>query len=193
MKTKGFSSVKEWLKKINLTLSDDSIAQLFEVMRSVNYKKGEHLTNIGDVENRLYFITSGVARAYFTHDNEEYSFRFFFDNEFTSAYFSFITRTPSEDGLQALSNLHAYCLDYDSLEKISKANPEIQLLRQKSIEYFYLEKINAQKQLLCLTAEERYKELVDNEKNWIQEIPLKHLATFLGIKPVVKTYEGRFP
>lgn len=183
MKTKGFSSVKEWLKKINLSLSDESIMELFQVMRTVNFKKGEHLTNIGDVESRLYFITSGVARAYFVHGNEEFSFRFFFENEFASSYFSFITQTPSEDGLQALSNVQAYYLDLKTLVELSDKNPEIQLLRQRSVEYFYREKIIAQKQLLSLTAEERYKELVDNNKSLIQEIPLKHLATYLGIKP----------
>lgn len=44
-------------------------------------------------------------------------------------------------------------------------------------------KINREIQLLGLSCEEIYKELMTKNKDFIQQIPLKYIASYIGVAP----------
>src|SRR5690606_22782584 len=61
------------------------------------FAKNEIITQRGETENYLFFVETGIVRFYIPHDENELTFNFCFDKEFTCAYNSFLTRTPSEE------------------------------------------------------------------------------------------------
>ncbi|MGL5888238.1 MAG: Crp/Fnr family transcriptional regulator, partial [Bacteroidia bacterium] len=50
-------------------------------------------------------------------------------------------------------------------------------------ESLYIHKQNQQIELLTLTAEERYKQLLQKQPEIIKRTPSKHIASYLGVTP----------
>ena len=82
------------------------------------FSRYELITRQGEVENYLTFIEKGIVRFYIPDDENELTFNFTFDKEFTCAYDSFLTQTPSDYELQALTETIAWQISYDDLQKV---------------------------------------------------------------------------
>src|SRR5690606_7163545 len=81
------------------------------------FTKNEIITRQGETENYLSFIETGIVRFYIPDDENELTFNFSFNKEFTCAYDSFLTQTPSEYELQALTETIVWQISYDDLQK----------------------------------------------------------------------------
>lgn len=70
-------------------------------------KKRTKLLNIDEIENHISFISSGIVHFLIPKEEEdkEVTFGFCFDNEFVSAYDSFLTRKPSLYELETLTDV----------------------------------------------------------------------------------------
>src|SRR5690554_4180835 len=82
------------------------------------FAKDEIITSQGETESCLSFIEKGIVRFYIPGNENELTFNFSFDKEFTCAYDSFLTQTPSDYGLQALTEIIAWQISYDSLQRV---------------------------------------------------------------------------
>ncbi len=60
------------------------------------FAKNQIIARQGATENHLSFIETGIVRFYIPHGENELTFNFSFNKEFTCAYDSFLTQTPSE-------------------------------------------------------------------------------------------------
>jgi hypothetical protein len=76
------------------------------------------VTQQGELENYLSFVERGAIRFYIPGDEHELTFNFSFDREFTCAYDSFLTRTPSEYALQALAKTVVWRMAHDDLQRV---------------------------------------------------------------------------
>ena len=82
------------------------------------FDKNEIITELGETENYLSFIESGIVRFYIPNVENELTFNFSFDKEFTCAYDSFLSQTPSEYVLQALTETVVWQISYSDLQKV---------------------------------------------------------------------------
>ncbi|MGE8553088.1 MAG: Crp/Fnr family transcriptional regulator [Chryseobacterium jejuense] len=147
------------------------------------YAKNEIITQQGDTENHLSFIESGLVRFYIPDDEHGYTFSFSFEKEFTCAYDSFLTQTPSEYEMQALTETVVWQISYNDLQKIySQTNVGNHLGRFAS-EKLFLSKSKRELSLLKLTAKERYLKLFTEQPELLQRVPLKYIASYIGITP----------
>ena len=85
-------------------------------LEKIRLKKKSILLNIGCIESNLYFISKGIVRQFIPKNENDLTFGFLFENEFVTAYDSFLSQTPSQYSLEALTEV--------SLWKISKENLE---------------------------------------------------------------------
>ncbi|MFK7903556.1 MAG: Crp/Fnr family transcriptional regulator [Chitinophagales bacterium] len=149
-----------------------------------SFKKGEYLCRHGQVEEYLSIIYKGTCRGFYSSkDGEEISVAFMFANDYVSAYYSFLTQRPSLMAIQALTpvsvlsihktNLDEMCYQYKSAERIGRLNAE----------RIYRRKEEREISLLTMSATERYVELLNRNPKLLRQIPLKHIASYLGIKP----------
>lgn len=137
----------------------------------------------GQIENYLSFIEKGIIRLYIPGDESEVTFGFSFDNEFVSAYDSFLTRTPSAYTVEALTNTVVWCLTYADLQMIYKETGAGNEVGRLASEGLFLKKSARELSLLSDTAEQRYRKLFTDRPDVIKEIPLKYIASYIGITP----------
>lgn len=156
------------------------IAQYFQ--RKV-YSKNEIITRQGDVESFLSFIESGFVRFYIPDDEYGFTFGFSFEKEFTCAYDSFLTQMPSEYEMQALTETVVWQISYADLQKVYAHTRVGNHLGRFASEKLFLAKSKRELALLKYTAKERYLNLFREQPQVLQRVPLKYIASYIGVTP----------
>lgn len=172
--------LKQLLKKTGLVLDSPSIPLITETLI---FQKGDYLTKVGQVENFIYLIISGGVKVSYFVELKEYILDFWFQGDFFSSYVSFIERTPTLTQITALSETKVERISYDQLQVLYKKSHQGSEIGRRMAELMYAHKTKKEIDLISLTAEQRYKKLLENSKNLILEIPVKDIASYLGIEP----------
>jgi len=130
---------------------------------------------LGEVENTISFIVSGVVRLYIPKNDpsKEITFGFCFKEQFISAYDSFLTQKPSLYELDTLSDTTILSITYNELQEVYKTTQIGNLIGRLTAERLFLLKSKREQTLLNFTAEQRYLNIFKDRPEVIKEIPLK--------------------
>jgi CRP-like cAMP-binding protein len=174
--------IREYYEQI-VKLQDNEwefIASHFE--RKV-FAKNQIITRHGETENYLSFVEMGIIRFYIPDDESELTFNFSLEKEFTCAYDSFLTQTPSEYELQALSETVVWRISFEDLQSVYAQTKVGNYLGRLTAEKLFLTKSRRELSLLKYTAKERYLNLFREQPDILRRIPLKYVASYIGITP----------
>jgi len=147
------------------------------------YPKGHFLIQAGQIEHYIYFINSGATRNYFTRGDKEYTVEFHFANEFVTAFYSLITREPGTVNIELLENTEVVVIAYNDLLAFYNRHHHGERIGRLIAEYQYARRLRKEMDLLALSAEERYAQLMSRNPELIQNLSVKHLSSYLGIQP----------
>jgi CRP-like cAMP-binding protein len=174
--------IKQYLEEI-ATISDfDWEFFMSRLQRRVIQKKTIFL-KLNETEHHISFIESGVVRLFIpkTDPDKEITFGFSFKDQFVSAYDSFLTRTPSQYQLQALTDTTLVSISYDDLQAVYKTTQIGNLIGRLTAERLFLLKSKREQNLLNLSAEERYLKLFKERPELLKVIPLKYISSYIGV------------
>lgn len=147
------------------------------------FSKNDIISKQGETERFLSFIESGIVRFYIPDNENELTFNFSFDKEFTCAYDSFLTQTPSEYELQALTKTVVWQISFEDLQKVYVHTTAGNYLGRFASEQLFLAKSKRELSLLKYNAKERYLRLFYEKPAILKFIPLKYIASYIGITP----------
>jgi CRP-like cAMP-binding protein len=147
------------------------------------FSKKSIIVNVGEKEHYLSFIKKGIVRTYIPRDLDDITMEFAFEGKFVSAYMFFLTQQPSKYQLEALTDTILWSVSYDDLQKIYKETEMGNVLGRLTIENLFLKKSIRNLALLTLSAEDRYLDLFEEQPEILQLIPLKYIASYIGITP----------
>ena len=137
----------------------------------------------GEREDYLSFVESGVLRCYVPKEENDITFSFAFPGAFMSAYDSFLTRVPSAYHVETLTAATLWRISYDQLQEIYKKTAAGNVIGRVAAEALFLRKSKRELSLLGESARERYLRLLTEQPEMLQQIPLKYLASYIGITP----------
>ena len=152
-------------------------------MKEQSLHRGDFIIQEGQLENYIYFIAEGMTRSYFTKDGKEFTVDFHFGNEFVSSFFSFLTREPSKVTIEALEPVRLYKVHHHFLQEFYNQFHHAERVGRKIAEFQYVKRLRREMDLLSLTAEERYAQLVSRNPEMVSRLSVKHLSSYLGIQP----------
>lgn len=168
----------------NITPMADSDWQLFSSkLQEVELKKHSILLKLGEVEKYMYFISKGIVRYYIPKEETDLTFGFLFENEFVTGYDSFLTQTPSEYQIETLADSILWRISLKELEEVYEKTSSGNIIGRKMAEKMFLIKSKRELSLLSRTAEERYLDLFSDRPKLLQQIPLKYIASYIGVTP----------
>lgn len=147
------------------------------------YPKKHLLLQAGKIENRLSFVNKGIVRFYIPNGDKELTFIFIFDNSFVCAYDSFLTRTESKYNVETLTESTLWSLSYDDLQCVYDETCIGNVFGRLGCEDLFLRKSKRELSLLNESAEQRYLNLFIEQPKLIEQIPLKYIASYIGITP----------
>ncbi|MDJ1481977.1 Crp/Fnr family transcriptional regulator [Cytophagaceae bacterium YF14B1] len=149
----------------------------------VNYKKGAMITRQGEVEQFIYWIKEGSVKVSAFVDIKEFILDFWFADDLFTSFASLIEQTPSQTQITALTDVIAERVSYTQLQQVYKQSHQGSEIGRKMAERMYVHKTRKEIELLTLTAEQRYEKLLEQSRRLILEIPVKDVASYLGILP----------
>jgi len=176
--------IREHLEKT--TEIDENDWQMFSSkLKRREFPKKTNLLIEGQIENYLSFIEKGIIRFLIPKEDieKEITFGFCFKDEFISAYDSFLTQTPSTYQLETLTDSVIWSITYHDLQEVYKHTHIGNMIGRFSSERLFLIKSKREQSLLNETAEQRYLNLFTERPNLIKEIPLKYVASYIGVTP----------
>jgi CRP-like cAMP-binding protein len=136
----------------------------------------------GETCKDLVFVQKGCLRLYYLKDDIEVSVWFAFEHSSAIEIYSFISEKPSNYFLQAIEDSEILYLPKSELNKLYKQTPKMQEMMRNFWEDVILNLINRFTSLQKDSTEKRYKELL-SKTGYLQSIPQKYLASFLGVTP----------
>jgi len=170
------------LKKIKLTGRDTELCkQYFE---AVLFPKNRIIEEEGKIPRYLYFVVSGFMRLFhYNEQGDEITTHINCPPGFITSYSNFVNQEKSAENLECITECELLRItkkDLDLLTQESTALKDFSIsVFQQSIVY----NENRSKELATLTAEQRYKKLIENFPSIIHNVPVQYIASFLGIKP----------
>ena len=122
-----------------------------------------------------------MTRSYYIKDIEDITTKFLWDGAPITSVYSYYSRKPGNENIVALEDTTLASLHYDHMQYLYKTYPSFNVIgRVITEQYLYMLEIevyNLRKQ----KAEDRYQFIVKHFPHLLQRVPLKYLATYLGI------------
>jgi CRP-like cAMP-binding protein len=173
----------QYFRKHN-SLSNEAEKAITEISSVVKIKKNKDLQSIGQTCKTIYFINKGIARIYYYKDGVDITESFTFENNIIARVESLFTGKPSRKAIQVLEDSEIIAINATELFDLYDTYPEIERLFRKIFETGYVETVNRMEAIQFHTAEERYSSLIKEQPKLLQRVPLKHIASYLGITQV---------
>lgn len=176
------NQIRNYLEKMEHMSDEDW--QIFS-SRLVRHQlpKKTVLLKTGETENYLSFIEKGMVRLFIPKSETDLTFGFVFENEFVSAYDSFLTRQASPYSIETLTPVTVWRLTYEDLQAVYRDTRTGNVLGRRISEELFLKKSKRELAFLNETAEQRYLRLFTDRPDLIRQIPLKFIASYIGITP----------
>lgn len=144
---------------------------------------GEYLLRQGTVSRNIAFIEKGLLRLYYINDGKEVTNCFCRENAISTSYRSLITQQESEMSIQAIEESKLILLSYEALQELFAKDFFWQQVGRLAAENEYIISESHNRFLKDLSATEKYLQILDNDKELLQRVPLNYLATYLQIAP----------
>ena len=168
-----------------IKLNVEEIELIDSLFTPKNLKKKEFLLRSGETCRTESFIISGCLRTYSIDENGfEHTLTFAIEDWWTGDLLSFLTETPSFYNIIALENTEILQITKIDLDKLYLEVPKLERYFRLLIQNAYVSQQQRINQNLSQTAEQRYLEFIEKHSTFLQRIPQKHIASYLGITPV---------
>jgi CRP-like cAMP-binding protein len=134
-------------------------------------------------EKNLRFILQGSAGVLLWNKNNFICTDMFFENDFVCDFLSFVTNQPTPYESVTFEKTELFRIPLKRFENYISQHHEGDKIWRSALAGLYVEKHYQQLQLLTYTATERYKLILQHQPFILQKVPLKYIASYLGVTP----------
>lgn len=165
-----------------IQLEEDELHAIANILVTRKLIKKELFIRTNEICNKILFFREGYFRFFHIDPSgNEITSDFYFAPGFTTSYTSFITGNPSVVNVQAMDNMEVLEFGKSDINMLYSQYSCIERLGRiiaESIAISYEQHLFL---LLNQTAETRYRNLLEKYPQFIQQIPLQYIASYLGI------------
>ena len=151
--------------------------------KKIIINKGDYFLKEGKISDQIGFINEGMCRYFYNTENEEITRWVSLQNEFITSLGSFISKTVSNENIQAIKTTEILVASKADWQNIYDKFEFVKRFWVVTIEKNYIGLENRVFNLIALTAEERYDWMLKNQPQFNINVPDKYVSSMLGIKP----------
>ncbi|MCU0449183.1 MAG: Crp/Fnr family transcriptional regulator [Bernardetiaceae bacterium] len=147
----------------------------------IEFAKHDYLIKENSVANYYYFMESGYARSFVIDlEGNDITTKFFSSTDIVIDWHSYFLKTKCRENIQAITPCVAWKISFDSFMKLFSIEPFREVGRTKLINN-YFELKNHSVSIIADPAKARYLNLIKQKPGIVQNVPLKQIATYLGV------------
>lgn len=167
---------------IDLEENDKELVKTFFKYGSV--EKGSSLIDAGKPTDKAFFILSGYLKYFkILESGEELIVHLYAPDNFVISLKSFFLGTKAEESLQAITDCEYLWVSKADMESLYSKSYKWHSFGRKLLESALIEKEERVIDQLTLTAQDKYMKLLKMQPDIIQNVPIKYIASFIGIQP----------
>ena len=149
----------------------------------INVGRNEYVKVSGTTDTNLYFVVSGSLRIYVVEEQEEHIIRFGYKNNFIAALDSLISGQASDLYIQALKKSELKVITKATFMSFIESSVENTQIWIAMLGELIFQQLERERDILTTSPLERYKRVFARSPQLFQEIPNKHIALYLRMKP----------
>jgi len=168
--------------RTTIPMPHDKALDIAEQFQPRLLKRHKYVLQEGNIGKEAFFLESGYLRAFVNDpDGNDVTISIFTPNSFVNNLVSFFRREPSEENIQAVTDCLVWAISYDALQTLFHGMPEFREFGRMMLIMNNLALKDRIVSMIRNTAEERYAALLQSKPDVFQHVPLKMIASFLGI------------
>jgi CRP/FNR family transcriptional regulator len=177
----NFTTFKNWLTQVSFLKPED--CDIFEpFLITQKFQEKEFFNTEGKVCKEIGFINSGAFRTFYLVDGKEINTQFCFENQFIVDYDSFLNNKPSRYFIQALEPTEIVSFNLAALQSAYEQSQNWERLGRVMAEQSFTYTTQRVESFMFLDGEQRYLQLVKNEPEIFNRVPLYHIASYIGLE-----------
>jgi CRP-like cAMP-binding protein len=158
--------IKDYFKKHSYTCS---------------FRKGKLLLKAGEICEHIYFIKKGAVRGFIKEGKKDITTWITAENEVVSSISTLDVRAPAFENMQAIENCELLALTYADFQDLYIKFPEFNIVARKVLQKYYQDAEGRAFIVRLTNAENKYRLFITRYGHLANRIPLKYIASFLGI------------
>lgn len=161
--------------------SSEELALVLSQFEKVDFKKNDYLIEKGKVANYYYFLETGFLRSYIIDlEGNDITTKFFSERDIVIDWHSYFLKKSCKESIKAVTDGTAWKISFSNFMKLFSIEAFREVGRTRLIgNYFELK--NHSISVIADQAKDRYLSLIEEKPSIVQNVPLKHIATYLGI------------
>lgn len=164
-------------------VDNDDIAKISSFFKPVSLRKGDYFLKTGKQSDRLGFVQSGIVREFVFVEDKEITKWISTKGYFLVDLSSFVFQKPARWNFQAFTDCELFVIDNRDYQTIGQVIPRWAELEKLFIANCFTILEDRIVTHLAMTAEERYNQLFNFNKELFNLVPLQYLASMLGMTP----------
>jgi CRP-like cAMP-binding protein len=163
--------------------TDTEWDEFYSKLKPRNLAKDEIYLAEGDICRRIGLVTKGGLRMFYNINGEERCKDFQFEGQFTGSMASLVTGQPTVFAIAALEDTSLLEINRDDLFLLYDRYKSWERFGRLYAQMMFIYKEKREASLLFDPSTTRYENLLRDQPQHAHRIPLKYLASYLGIKP----------
>ncbi len=157
---------------------------VMEQGRPMAVRAGDHLFRQGDLDTNVYFVRSGLLKAYYIRiDGKEHLKSFQPEGAIIGSMVALIDREPSTFNLMALEDSEIVGLPYARLDEAARSDLELAATLIDFLSAYGKRKERREYELLSLSPEDRYAIVLEEMPQVVERVSQADLAAYVGVTP----------
>lgn len=146
--------------------------------KTIIMNRNEFLTVKGNIDTNVYYVESGSLRVFILDDCVEQTIRFGYKENLIASLDSFLTGKPSGFYIQAIKKTVLKVITKQQIDNFMKIEIN-RVFWTKILENLIIQQLEREIDILTNSPKERYLRVLKRSPQLFQEIPHKHIASYL--------------
>ncbi len=160
---------------------NDELDRIISQYQRLEFSKNDYLIKEDATANFYYFMESGFARSYVIDlEGNDISTKFFSTTDIVIDWHSYFLKTKCRENVQAVTSCVVWKITFENFMKLFQIEAFRDVGRTRLVNN-YFELKNHSVSVIADSAKDRYLNLLNTKPDIIQNVPLKQIATYLGI------------
>jgi len=166
---------------IEHNFKNEDLKTILAQYQKVEFGKNDYLMTEGNSANYYFFLESGFARSYVIDlEGNDITTKFFSNKDIIIDWHSYFLKTNCKENIQAITPCTAWKITFENFMKLFKIEAFREVGRTRLVNN-YFELKNHAVSIISDPAKERYLNLIKTKPDIVHNVPLKQIATYLGV------------
>jgi CRP-like cAMP-binding protein len=162
-------------------LTDDIIDFINSRTTFRKVPKGRFLLKPGDICKDYYFIHKGILRSFIKYGEKEVTIWINPEGEITTSIRCIAGSKVSVEYIQVIENSELVVIPFEAMQELYDTFPEMNRVGRMLLEEYYAASEERVFIARIPNAQARYQHFIDSRPELLNRIPLKYVASYLGI------------